>query len=100
MFQHADRFPTGSPCPQGQLTPTPWGLRRMSSYPVYEEFPFEAIGIDAKTQVAEYQSDSGEVMSAIRLSTATGTKPSTGTTGRGTRDGDAADKDYGNDHDH
>jgi len=72
----------------------------MSAYPVYEEFPFEAIGIDARTQVAEYRNGSGEVMSAIQLSTATGTKPSTGTTGQGTRNGDAPDNDHGNDHDH
>ena len=39
VFQYADRFPIGTPCPQVQLTPAPWGSRRMFSYPVNEEFP-------------------------------------------------------------
>lgn len=99
MFQHSDRFPSGDPCPQGALTPLPWGLRRMSPYPAYEEFPYTPVGIDARTQVAQYRHDSGEVMTAIRLSTFTGTAPSTGTTGMGTRNGDAADNDHGNDTD-
>ncbi|MFE7115682.1 putative ATP-grasp-modified RiPP [Streptomyces sp. NPDC057654] len=99
MFDHADRFPTGTPLPQGHLTVTPWGLRRLAPYPSVEVPSYVKVELDASTQTARYLDADGHVVMAPGHGTSSGTNPPTGTTGQGDRNGDAPDSDTGNDTD-
>ncbi|MFE4250659.1 putative ATP-grasp-modified RiPP [Streptomyces sp. NPDC056910] len=62
MFNHADRIPTGSPLPQGHLTPTPWGLRRLAAYPNGETPQHTRVEIDPATQTGRYLNSDGIVV--------------------------------------
>ncbi|MEU2080510.1 putative ATP-grasp-modified RiPP [Streptomyces albus] len=99
MFNHADRFPTGSPLPQGHLTPAPWGLRRLAPYPAVDAPQYARVALDAGTQTARYLDAAGAVVMAPGHGTSSGTNPPTGTTGQGDRNSDAPDSDTGNDTD-
>ncbi|HEY9412206.1 MAG TPA: putative ATP-grasp-modified RiPP [Jiangellaceae bacterium] len=100
MYSHADRFPTGEPLPQRQLTARPWGVARMAPYPPFETPTYTAIEIDPRTQVGRYlDADGTPVDLSPKHGTLSGTNPPTGTTGSGDRNSDAPDTDYGNDTD-
>ncbi|WP_064456581.1 putative ATP-grasp-modified RiPP [Streptomyces hygroscopicus] len=99
MFNHADRFPTGSPLPQGHMTPAPWGLRRLAPYPAVDASQYARVELDASTQTARYLDAEGTVVMAPGHGTSSGTNPSTGTTGQGDRNSDSPDSDTGNDTD-
>lgn len=100
MFNYTDRFPTGSPLPQGLISPAPWGLRRIGPYPPFEGYQYARVELDAETQTARYLDASGAVTAAPGHGTSSGTNPPTGTTGQGDRQGgDTPDSDTGNDTD-
>ncbi len=100
MFAHSDRFPTGSPLPQGHLTPAPWILGRLAPYPPFEQAAYGRIELDPETQTARYFGVDGAPMMAPGHGTSSGTNPPTGTTGQGDRQGgDSPDSDSGNDTD-
>ncbi|AWK09768.1 hypothetical protein DDQ41_13540 [Streptomyces spongiicola] len=99
MFNHADRFPTGSPLPQGHMTPVPWALRRLAPYPAVEAPQYARVELDARTQTARYLDAAGTVVMAPGHGTSSGTNPPTGTTGQGDRNSDSPDSDTGNDTD-
>ncbi|MFK4099634.1 putative ATP-grasp-modified RiPP [Streptomyces sp. NPDC019531] len=99
MFNYVDRFPTGSPLPQGHLTVAPWGLRRMAPYPPVEGPDYARVELDASTQTARYFDASGVRTMAPGHGTSSGTNPPTGTTGQGDRNSDSPDSDTGNDTD-
>jgi putative ATP-grasp target RiPP len=100
MFAYAERFPTGSPLPQGHLTPAPFILDRLAPYPPFEVTAYGRIELDPDTQTARYSGVDGTPMLAPGHGTSSGTQPPTGTTGVGdTQGGDAPDSDYGNDTD-
>ncbi|MFJ8308756.1 MULTISPECIES: putative ATP-grasp-modified RiPP [unclassified Streptomyces] len=100
MFNYMDRFPTGSPLPQGHMTTFPWGLRRLAPYPPVEGHEYARLALDAQTQTARYFDASGASVMAPGHGTSSGTNPPTGTTGQGDRaGGDAPDSDTGNDTD-
>ncbi|MET8627429.1 putative ATP-grasp-modified RiPP [Kitasatospora sp. NPDC004669] len=101
MFNYTDRFPTGSPLPQGHMTPAPFVVGQIAPYP-----PFEGGGtvgrieLDPASQTARYFGPDGVPMMMPGHGTSSGTNPPTGTTGQGdTQGGDAADSDTGNDTD-
>lgn len=95
-----DRFPTGSPLPQGHLTAAPWGLRRIAPYPPAEAADHARVELDPVTQSARYFDSSGAPAMSPGHGTSSGTNPATGTTGQGDRaGGDAPDSDTGNDTD-
>ncbi|MFK0190866.1 putative ATP-grasp-modified RiPP [Kitasatospora sp. NPDC090308] len=101
MFVHAERFPTGSPLPQGRPTPAPFVLGRIAPYPPFRGGP--AVGritLDPASQTARYFGLDGEPLMTPEHGTSSGTNPPTGTTGQGdTQGGDAPDSDTGNDTD-
>lgn len=100
MFMHAERFPTGSPLPQGRLTPRPFVVGRIAPYPPFEGVTYGRIELDADTQTARYFGPDGVPMMAPGHGTSSGTNPPTGTTGVGdTQGGDSPDSDSGNDAD-
>ncbi|MCQ8195181.1 putative ATP-grasp-modified RiPP [Streptomyces rugosispiralis] len=100
MFNYMDRFPTGSPIPQGHPTVAPWGLRRIAPYPPFEGYDYAEVTLDPVTQTAQYFDVSGAPTMAPGHGTSSGTNPPTGTTGQGDRaGGDAPDSDTGNDTD-
>lgn len=99
MFNHMDRFPTGSPLPQGHLTAAPWGLRRIAPYPPVEGPAYATVTLDPKTQTARYFDTSGVPTMSPGHGTSSGTNPATGTTGQGDRNSDSPDSDTGNDTD-
>ncbi|MEU2383989.1 putative ATP-grasp-modified RiPP [Streptomyces sp. NPDC012461] len=99
MFHHMDRFPTGSPLPQGHLTAVPWGLRRIAPYPPAGTPAYQAVGLDSATQTARYLDATGSPAMSPGHGTSSGTNPSTGTTGQGDRNSDSPDSDTGNDTD-
>lgn len=100
MFNYMDRFPTGSPLPQGHLTAAPWGLRRIAPYPPAEAADHARVELDPVTQSARYFDSSGAPAVSPGHGTSSGTNPATGTTGQGDRaGGDAPDSDTGNDTD-
>ncbi|MEF3114472.1 putative ATP-grasp-modified RiPP [Streptomyces chrestomyceticus] len=99
MFSYAERFPTGSPLPQGHQTPAPWALRRIAPYPPVEAHQYARVELDADTQTARYLDVAGTVVMAPGHGTSSGTNPPTGTTGQGDRSDDAPDSDTGNDTD-
>ncbi len=102
MFVHSDRLPTGSPLPQGQPTPTPWGLRRMAPYATFTP-AYARTELDADTQTARYYDAHGAVIEMPGHGTSTGTNPPTGTgnpsDGSGPGGGGGGDTDTGNDSD-
>ncbi|MEU7165497.1 putative ATP-grasp-modified RiPP [Streptomyces morookaense] len=100
MFNYSDRFPTGTPIPQGRRTPAPWALRRIAPYPPFEAHQYAHVELDAPTQTARYFDVSGVGVAAPGHGTSSGTNPPTGTTGQGDRQGgDSPDSDTGNDTD-
>lgn len=99
MFSHADRIPTGTPLPQGHLTPAPWGLRRLAPYPTVEAPQHARVELDPTTQTGRYLDAAGHVVMSPGHGTSSGTNPSTGTTGQGDRNSDSPDSDTGNDTD-
>jgi len=99
VFSHMDRFPTGSPLPQGQLTTTPWGLRRIAPYPPAEVPDYARVELDPATQTTRYFDASGAPTMSPGHGTSSGTNPATGTTGQGDRNSDSPDSDTGNDTD-
>ncbi|MCC3771185.1 putative ATP-grasp-modified RiPP [Streptomyces sp. UNOC14_S4] len=100
MFSYADRFPTGTPLPQGHQTLAPWALRRIAPYPPFEAHEYSRVELDGDTQTSRYLDASGAVVMAPGHGTSSGTNPPTGTTGQGDRHGgDAPDSDTGNDTD-
>ncbi|MEW1828402.1 putative ATP-grasp-modified RiPP [Streptomyces sp. NPDC088196] len=99
MFSHMDRFPTGSPLPQGQLTAAPWGLRRIAPYPPVEVPDYARVELDPATQTTRYFDASGAPTMSPGHGTSSGTNPATGTTGQGDRSSDSPDSDTGNDTD-
>ncbi|MFD7663244.1 putative ATP-grasp-modified RiPP [Streptomyces sp. NPDC059788] len=99
MFSYADRFPTGTPLPQGHPTPAPWALRRIAPYPPFDGHQYARVELDATTQTARYLDAVGAVVMAPGHGTSSGTNPPTGTTGQGDRNDDAPDSDTGNDTD-
>ncbi|EMF50935.1 tyrosine-type recombinase/integrase [Streptomyces sp. SID5476] len=55
MFNHMDRFRTGSPLPQGHFTVAPWGLRRIAPHHPSVEGPnYVKVELDPVTQTARY----------------------------------------------
>ncbi|WP_406337397.1 putative ATP-grasp-modified RiPP [Streptomyces sp. NBC_00649] len=96
MFNHADRIPTGTPLPQGHLTPAPWGLRRLAAYPTGETPLHTRVEIDPVTQTGRYLNADGVVVMSPGHGTSSGTNPSTGTSPDGQGGGDT---DTGNDTD-
>ncbi|MFJ5839851.1 putative ATP-grasp-modified RiPP [Streptomyces shenzhenensis] len=99
MFTYVDRFPTGSPLPQGHLTVAPWGLRRLSPYPPVEAPDYVKVELDPATQTGRYLDALGALTMSPGHGTSSGTNPSTGTTGQGDRNSDSPDSDTGNDTD-
>ncbi|MFD9859772.1 MULTISPECIES: putative ATP-grasp-modified RiPP [Streptomyces] len=97
MFNYSDRFPTGSPLPQGHRTPAPWGLRRLSPYPSGGTPEHSRVELDAVTQTGRYLDAAGHVVMSPGHGTSSGTNPSTGTSPDGTASG--TDTDTGNDTD-
>jgi putative ATP-grasp target RiPP len=102
VFNHADRFPTGTPLPSGHVTPVPWGLRRMAPYPATAP-SYGRAELDPHTQTTRYFSSDGQVMEMPGHGTSTGTNPATntgnpadGNSGGGSGGGD---QDTGNDSD-
>ncbi|MFF1400924.1 putative ATP-grasp-modified RiPP [Streptomyces sp. NPDC058287] len=96
MFNHADRIPTGTPLPQGHLTPAPWGLRRLAAYPTGEAPLHTRVEIDPVTQTGRYFNAAGVPVMSPGHGTSSGTNPSTGTSPDGQGGGDT---DTGNDTD-
>ncbi|MEU0698521.1 putative ATP-grasp-modified RiPP [Streptomyces niveus] len=99
MFSHKDRFPTGSPLPQGHPTVAPWGLRRIAPYPSVEIPDYARVELNPTTQTSRYFDASGAPTMAPGHGTSSGTNPATGTTGQGDRNSDTPDSDTGNDTD-
>ncbi|MGK5631283.1 putative ATP-grasp-modified RiPP [Streptomyces sp. URMC 123] len=99
MFTYSNRFPTGTPLPQGHPTSVPWALRRVAPYPPVQAHQYARVELDAETQIARYLAADGTVVMAPGHGTSSGTNPPTGTTGQGDRQGDAPDSDQGNDTD-
>lgn len=99
MFNYMDRFPTGSPLPQGHLTAAPWGLRRIAPYPPVAAPDYVTVELDPATQIVRYLDASGAPTMSPGHGTSSGTNPSTGTTGQGDRNSDSPDSDTGNDTD-
>ncbi|MFH8790021.1 putative ATP-grasp-modified RiPP [Streptomyces roseoverticillatus] len=99
MFTYSDRFPTGTPLPQGHRTPAPWGLRRIAPYPPFEAPEYTRVELDPATQTTRYLDATGTVVAAPGHGTSSGTNPPTGTTGQGDRSSDSPDSDTGNDTD-
>ncbi|MGW0865350.1 putative ATP-grasp-modified RiPP [Streptomyces sp. NPDC002611] len=99
MFNYKDRFPTGSPLPQGHPTAPPWGLRRIAPYPAVESPDYASVELDPATQTARYFDASGAPALSPGHGTSSGTNPATGTTGQGDRNSDSPDSDTGNDTD-
>ncbi|MDF3292204.1 MULTISPECIES: putative ATP-grasp-modified RiPP [Streptomyces] len=103
MFSHSDRFPTGTPLPQGHLTPAPWGLRRLVPYPGAEGPRYGRVELDAVTQTARYYASDGTLTVAPGHGTSSGTNPPTGTgnpsDGAGPGGSGGGDRDTGNDTD-
>ncbi|MGA5063307.1 putative ATP-grasp-modified RiPP [Streptomyces sp. NPDC054932] len=97
MFNYADRIPTGSPLPQGHLTPAPWGLRRLAPYPAADAPGHVRVELNPVTQMGRYFDPAGVVVMSPGHGTSSGTNPSTGTSPDGT--GSATDTDTGNDTD-
>lgn len=97
MFNYADRIPTGTPLPQGHLTPAPWGLRRLASYPAVEGEHTRVV-IDPATQTGRYFNAAGVPVASPGHGTSSGTNPSTGTSPDG-QGGGSTDSDTGNDTD-
>jgi putative ATP-grasp target RiPP len=96
MFNHAERIPTGTPLPQGHLTPQPWGLRRLTAYPAAGAPQHTRVAIDPETQTGRYFDAAGVPVMSPGHGTSTGTNPSTGTSPDGHGGGDT---DTGNDTD-
>ncbi|MCQ4043870.1 putative ATP-grasp-modified RiPP [Streptantibioticus rubrisoli] len=103
MFNYSDRFPTGTPLPQGHVTPAPWGLRHIAPYPGAAAPQYARVELDADTQTARYYNTDGTLAMAPGHGTSSGTNPSTGTgnpsDGSGPGGGGGGDVDTGNDTD-
>ncbi|MEV6329609.1 putative ATP-grasp-modified RiPP [Streptomyces sp. NPDC051909] len=97
MFNYADRFPTGTPLPQGHLTPAPWGLRRMAAYPGTTVHEHVRVELDPVSQTGRYLNAAGVLVMSPGHGTSSGTNPSTGTSPDGTAG--SGDTDTGNDTD-
>ncbi|MFD7072330.1 putative ATP-grasp-modified RiPP [Streptomyces sp. NPDC059913] len=96
MFNHSERIPTGTPLPQGHLTPAPWGLRRLEPFPNTGTSAHVRVELDETTQTGRYFDNAGTLVMAPGHGTSSGTNPPTGTSPDGHGGGDT---DTGNDTD-
>ncbi|MGD6753409.1 putative ATP-grasp-modified RiPP [Streptomyces sp. BH105] len=97
MFNYAERIPTGTPLPQGHITPRPWGTRRFVPFPAVEG-EHTRVEIDPATQTGRYFNAAGVPVASPGHGTSSGTNPSTGTSPDG-QGGGSTDSDTGNDTD-
>ncbi|MGW4823522.1 putative ATP-grasp-modified RiPP [Streptomyces sp. NPDC004227] len=96
MFVHSDRLPTSPAVPQGNPTPTPWGISRMAPYPTMAP-GYARAELDPATQTTRFFDTTGQVMEMPGHGTSTGTSPTTGTSPDG--NGSTQDSDTGSDGD-
>ncbi|QMU70926.1 putative ATP-grasp-modified RiPP [Streptacidiphilus sp. P02-A3a] len=82
MFGHAERFPTGDPLPQGQVTPAPWVVGRIAPYPPFEAASYSRVELDPATRTAHCFAMDGTPMMRPTgdpgHGTSSGTNPGTG----------------------
>ncbi|MET9428214.1 putative ATP-grasp-modified RiPP [Streptomyces sp. NPDC003036] len=96
MLIHADRFPTGTPLPQGIITPRPWGAHHFAPYPAAPAPGYVRVELDPVTQTGRYLDANGTVLEYPNHGTSSGTNPPTGTSPDGFG---GHDTDTGNDTD-